>query len=146
MVFIRNRYFGTCPKYQLLFQFYSLERWFFSGRSGQALAELWSGMQLAKTRSDQIKPLEWHYNERDGISNHHCLSYLLNHLFRCRSKQTSKLCVNGLCDRNPLVTGEFFSQRASNTDNVSIWWCHHAMVTDCGSVIIIFSSHPRVLS
>ena len=23
------------------------------------------------------------------------------------------------------VTGEFPAQRASNTENVSIWWCHH---------------------
>ena len=26
---------------------------------------------------------------------------------------------------NSPVTGEFAAQRASNADNVSIWWCHH---------------------
>ena len=26
---------------------------------------------------------------------------------------------------NPLVTGGFPSQRASNVENASIWWCHH---------------------
>ena len=31
-----------------------------------------------------------------------------------------------LCGESP-VTGEFPAQRASNTENVSIWWCHHVM-------------------
>ena len=29
--------------------------------------------------------------------------------------------------RNPPVTGEFPAQRASNPENVSIWWRHHIM-------------------
>ena len=32
----------------------------------------------------------------------------------------------GFCEGNPPVTGGFPSQRASNAENVSIWWCHHA--------------------
>ena len=44
---------------------------------------------------------------------------------RHRSKKTSKLCVTGLCERNSQVAGEFPAQRASDTENVSIWWCHH---------------------
>ena len=43
-----------------------------------------------------------------------------------RLKKTSKLCVTGLCEGNPPVTGECPSQRASNAENVSIWWRHHA--------------------
>ena len=43
---------------------------------------------------------------------------------RCRSKKTSKLCITGLCAGNWPVTGEFSTQMASNTDNVSIWWYH----------------------
>ena len=43
-------------------------------------------------------------------------------LFRHRSKKTSKLHVTGLCEGNSPVTGEFTAQRASNTENVSIWW------------------------
>ena len=69
--------------------------------------------------------LQWHYNECNSISNHQRLDCLLNRLFRRRSKKTWKLCVTGLCEGNSLVTGEFPSQRASNTENVSIWWCHH---------------------
>ena len=64
-----------------------------------------------------------HYS--DGISNYRRLDGLLNRLFRCRSKKTSKLCVTGLSKGNSPVTGEFPSQRASNTENVSIWWRHH---------------------
>ena len=32
---------------------------------------------------------------------------------------------NGLCAGNSSVTGEFPAQRASNAENVSIWWRHH---------------------
>ena len=42
------------------------------------------------------------------------------------SKKTSKLRVTGLCEGNSPVTGEFPAQRASNADNVSIWWRNHA--------------------
>ena len=52
---------------------------------------------------------------------------LLNRLFRRRSKETPKLHVNGLCEGNPPATGEFPAQRASNAENVSIWWRQHAM-------------------
>ena len=40
-------------------------------------------------------------------------------------KKTSKLRVTGFCVGNSPVTGEFPAQRASNADNVSIWWRHH---------------------
>ena len=54
---------------------------------------------------------------------HDCL---LNRLFRRRWKKTSKLLrVTGLCEWNSPVTGEFPAQRASNAENVSIWWRHH---------------------
>ena len=69
--------------------------------------------------------LQCHHNERDGISNHRCLDCLLNRLFRRRSKKTSKLRVIGLCEGNSPGTGEFPAQRASNAENVSIWWRHH---------------------
>ena len=41
---------------------------------------------------------------------------------RCRSQKTSKLRVTGLCEENSPVTDEFPAQRASNVENVSIWW------------------------
>ena len=72
-------------------------------------------------------PLQWRHNERNGISNHQSPNCLLNCLFRSRSKKTSKLRVTGLCEGNSPVTGEFPAQRASNAENVSIWWRHHAL-------------------
>ena len=64
------------------------------------------------------------------VSNHQHHDCLLNRLFRRRSKKTSKLRVTGLC----AGTGEFPAQMASNAENVSIWWRHHA------------DSHPDDLS
>ena len=64
--------------------------------------------------------LEWHHNGRDGVSNHQPSQCLLNHLFRRRSKKTSKLRVTGLCAGNSPVTGEFPAQRAGNAENISI--------------------------
>ena len=43
----------------------------------------------------------------------------LNRIFRRRSKKTSP------------VTGEFPAQRASNAENVSIWWHHHILFLFC---------------
>ena len=69
--------------------------------------------------------LKRRHNERDGVSNHRRLDYFLNRFYRSSSKKTSKLRVTGLCEGNSPVTGEFPAQRASNTENVSIWWRHH---------------------
>ena len=44
--------------------------------------------------------------------------------------KTSKLRVTGLCEGNSPVIGEFPTQEASNTENISIWWRHHALSTD----------------
>ena len=69
---------------------------------------------------------QWRHNEHDGVWNHRRLDCLLNRLFKRRSKKTSKLRVTGLCDGYSPVTGEFPAQRATDTENVSIWWRHHA--------------------
>ena len=69
--------------------------------------------------------LKWRHNEGDGVSNHQPHDCLLDCLFSRRSKKTSKLRVTGHCAGNSPVTGEFPAQRASNTENVSIWWRHH---------------------
>ena len=65
------------------------------------------------------------HNGCDGIPNHHPHDWLLNRLFRHRSKKTSKLCITGLYVGNSPVTSEFPAQRASNAENVSIWWRHY---------------------
>ena len=77
----------------------------------------------------QYETLHWRHNERDGVSNHQPYDCLLKRLFRHSSKKTSKLRVTGLCEGNSPVTDELFAQRASNTENVSIWWRHHGVCT-----------------
>ena len=64
----------------------------------------------------------------DSVSNHQPHDCLLNRLFSRRSKKISKLRVTGLCAGNSPGTGEFPAQMASNAENVSIWWRHHAML------------------
>ena len=65
------------------------------------------------------------HNKRDGVSNPQPNDCLLNRLFRRRSKKTSKLRVTGLCAGNSPLTGEFPAQKASDGENVAIWWRHH---------------------
>ena len=83
--------------------------------------------------------LQWRHNGRDSVSNHQPHHWLLNLLFRHRSKKTSKLRVTGLCVGKSPVTGEFPAHRASNAemfpfDDVIMWWfetplsCWHFIV------------------
>ena len=44
--------------------------------------------------------LHWRHNDHNGVSNHQPHGCLLNHLFRRRSKKTSKFRVTGLCVGN----------------------------------------------
>ena len=75
-----------------------------------------------------LPSLWWRHNGHGSISNHQPHHCLLNHLFGCRSKKTSKLRVTGLCAGNSPGTGEFPAQMASNAETVSIWWRHHVLV------------------
>ena len=74
----------------------------------------------------QVIPLQWRHNGHNIVSNHRPRVCLLNRLFRRRSKKTSNIRVSGLCTGNSPVTGGFPAQIASNAENVSIWWRHHA--------------------
>ena len=64
--------------------------------------------------------LEWHHNGAMASQ----ISSLTIVYSRRRSKKISKLRVTGLCAVNSPLTGEFHAQRASNEENVSIWWRH----------------------
>ena len=74
-----------------------------------------------------LPPLRWRHNGCDSVSNHQPRECLLRRLIRRTSKKTSKLCVTGLCAGNSPETGELPAQMASNAENVSIWWRHHAV-------------------
>ena len=47
-----------------------------------------------------VLALQWRHNECNGMSNHQRLCCLLDHLFRHKSKKTSKLHVTDLCEGN----------------------------------------------
>ena len=68
--------------------------------------------------------LQWRHNRRDGVSNHQPHECLLKRLFGHRSKKTSKLRITGLGMEISPVAGEFPAQKASNVENVLIWWRH----------------------
>ena len=65
----------------------------------------------------------------DGVSNHRTLDCLLKRLFRRRwKKKPSKLRVTGLYEGNQSTVERWVSsQRASNSESVSIWWRHHGV-------------------
>ena len=72
------------------------------------------------------------------------LTIVPNRLFRRRSKKTSKLRVNGLCVGNSPGTGEFPAQTASNVENVSIWWRHHAFNVSWYTILsILMNTKPE---
>ena len=73
--------------------------------------------------------LQWRHNESDGVANHQPHNCFLNRLFRHTSRKTSKLRVHGICEANSPVTGEFSARNASNTENGSIWWRHHKVIS-----------------
>ena len=70
-------------------------------------------------------PLQWRHYERDGVSNHQPCDCLLNRLFNVQIKENIK------APRHWPLWGEFTGnrwithKRASNAENVSIWWRHH---------------------
>ena len=91
-------------------------------------------MPYCKTAVTPV-PLRWRHNDRDGVSNHQPHDCLLNRSFRCTSNETSKLRVTDLCVGNSPVAGEFPAQRASNVENVPIWWRHHGVSNGVTAVL-----------
>ena len=69
--------------------------------------------------------LQWHHNEHDDVSNHQPHRCLLKRLFKAQIKENIK------APRHWPLWGEFTggrwipTQRASNAENVPIWWRHH---------------------
>ena len=76
-------------------------------------------------KSAKVVVLQWRHNKHNGVSNHRRLACLLKRLYRLGSKKTAKPRVTGLCKGNPPVTGGSPLERASNAENVFIWWPHN---------------------
>ena len=82
-----------------------------------------NGAQKCSIVYFKLYALQWHHNEHSGVSNSWPYDCLLNRLFRRRWHKTSKLRVTGLCEGDSPAP----AQRASNAENVSIWWLHHVL-------------------
>ena len=95
--------------------------------------------QTSHMKKSNCRTLQSRHNERNGVSNHQHHDCLLKRSFRRRSKKTSKLCVTGLCEGNSPVTGELPAQRATNAENISIWWRPH------DSVGLALGANPDVI-
>ena len=67
-------------------------------------------------RKGSLNPLQWRHNE-------------CHDLFRRRSKKMPMLHITCLCEGKPPFTDGSPPppQRASNAENASIWWRHHAL-------------------
>ena len=57
---------------------------------------------------------------------------------RAQIKKISKLRVTGPWAENSPVTGEFPAQKASNAENLFIWWSHHVAWSCAGTTYAIF--------
>ena len=86
-----------------------------------------------RSKLHQLAALQWRHNERDGVSNNRLFDCLLNRSSVAESKKTSKLRVTGLCEGKSSVTNEFPGRRATNAQNVPIWWRHHAWCRTVGN-------------
>ena len=69
---------------------------FMCNKNGRITSHYWTKSTILMTPLS----LHWRHNDHDSVSNHQPRGCLLNHLFGCRSKKTSKLCVTGLCAGN----------------------------------------------
>ena len=98
---------------------------------GCIISSLWFMRLVYSYSLGLLHSLQWRYNERNDGSNHRRFDCLLTCLSRRRKKETSKLHVAGLCERNSPVTVEFSAQRPVTRkmfpfDDVILW--HRAIV------------------
>ena len=76
--------------------------------------------------------LRWRHNKRDGVSNHQPDDWLLNRLFRSRSKKTPKLRVTGpLCGHKGPVTRKMFHHEWWQNVNMSD---RNGETAECGNI------------
>ena len=90
----------------------------------------------------------WRHNDHDGVSNHQPYSCLLNHLFRGRSKKTSKLRVTGLCAGNspgPVNSSHNWpvTRKTFPFDDVIMKQCERNMFNPIPKENVQGQKHPR---
>ena len=104
--------------------------------------ELWDPAIVTRSHDKWYRTrltLQWRHNAHDSVSNHQPHDCLLNHLFRRRSKKTSKFRVTGLCAGNSPRTGEFPTQMASNAE-----FFFHLMTSSWSKSFTTISTTGRV--
>ena len=86
--------------------------------------------------------LQWRHNGRDGVLNHQPHDRLLNRLYRCRSKKTSKIRVTGLYVGNSPATGKWFHWMMSSWDCLKVHtknYTHGSRLFMCSQSFILVS-------
>ena len=98
--------------------FHPIIRWF----EWINVTHLYTICMVVSVHHNTTTILQWRHDERDGVSP---ASRLFIQLFiHTQIKiKIPKLRVTGLFDGNSPETSE---QKATNAENVSIWWRHHA--------------------
>ena len=100
-----------------------------------------------QTSNRKISSLQWRHNDHDGVSNHQPHGCILNRLLRAQIKENIKAPRHWPLCGEVTGTGEFPTQRASNVENVSIWWRHHVKSQSRGTgcynkrVVLTFDRH-----
>ena len=72
--------------------------------------------------------LHWRHSDHDGVSNHQPHGCLLNQFIQAQIKENIKAPRQWPLCGEFTGTGEFPAQRASNAENISIWWRHHVTI------------------
>ena len=79
------------------------------------------------------------------VSQITCLMIVYSTVYSCSDQRKLQNSVSlAFVGWNSPVTGEFPVQRASNAENVSIWWRHHDMVNVSSANILLPVWHPRL--
>ena len=74
-----------------------------------------------------VVALSWHYSDviMSTMASQIPSITIVYSTVTSGADQGKQFRVTGLCEGNSPVTGEFPAQRASNAENISIWWRHH---------------------
>ena len=64
-------------------------------------------------------------NDHHGVSFHHHFNVCSTACSTNIKENIKRVRLLVLCERNPLVTSGFSSQRANNTESVSTWWHYY---------------------
>ena len=95
--------------------------------------KVWIMFKIVRADNNCDDYFHCHYDDiimHAMVSQITSLTIVYSSVYSGRSKKTSNLHITGLCEGNSPVTCEFPAQRASNVENVSIWWRHHG----CGII------------